>query len=106
MSDEKGNSIEKSDENTEWWWVDYLENEMDPAVDKDLELLLEHSHEDRLSFERIRVLREWLKGSDPAHDLVLQMDGERLNRVRDRIMNQIYLDSGAAATEDTNSLRV
>lgn len=71
---------------TEWWWIDYLENELDPALDKDLELLLEHSQEDRDSFEKFRLLKQWVSESDPA--LEVDIDG-RLDRLRAKVMRAV-----------------
>ena len=75
---------------TQWWWIDYLEDEMDPGLDSDLQLLLQHSQEDRDSFEQFRLLREWLRDSDPVTDWPL---GERIARVRKRVMAAIADES-------------
>jgi len=89
MSDESGA--------TEWWWVEYLENEMDPAVEKDLELLLQHSEEDRTSFEHIRLVREWLGSCDPVKDWPLE---DRIAKVRRTVMRAI--EKEAHFSEETN----
>ncbi|MGZ3722947.1 MAG: hypothetical protein ACXVA9_08465 [Bdellovibrionales bacterium] len=94
MSDEMGI--------TEWWWVEYLENEMDPVIEKDLELLLQHSEEDRVSFEHIRLVREWLGSCDPIKDWPLE---DRLTRMRRKVMRAIEKDAGYFKDE-TKSLRV
>jgi hypothetical protein len=70
----------------DWWWIDYLENEMDPGLEKDLQLLLENSQEDRDAFEGYRVLREWLLASDPIGDWPLEA---RMQRVRQGVMATI-----------------
>lgn len=70
----------------DWWWIDFIENELDPILDKDLELLLEHSSEDRETFESFRLLKHWLKNSDPA--LGQPVEG-RLDRTRARIMEEV-----------------
>lgn len=70
----------------EWWWIDYLEDELDSALEKDLELLLEHSQEDRDSFENFRLLKQWLSESDPVKDWPLE---ERLPKLRRNIMAAI-----------------
>ena len=75
-----------SEKATEWWWVDYLENEMDLGSEKDLQLLLEHSQEDRDSFEQIRLLREWLRDSDPVREWPMEA---RLTRIRANVMQTI-----------------
>ena len=94
MSDEVGT--------TEWWWIEYLENEMDPGIEKDLELLLQHSEEDRTSFEHIRLLREWLGTCDPVRDWPLD---DRLTRMRRKVMGAIEKDN-TYLKEETKSLRV
>lgn len=94
-------------EKVEWWWIDYLENEMDPGVEKDLELLLEHSQEDRDSFENFRLLKQWLADCDSATDAEIE---ERLGRMRRNVMAAIEGDEIAPAPRDylleTKSLRV
>ncbi len=70
----------------EWWWIDFLENELDPMLDKDLQLLLEHSGEDRQTFESFRLLKQWLSESDPIKDWPVE---DRLARMRSRVMNVV-----------------
>ena len=70
----------------DWWWIDFIENELDPNLDKDLELLLEHSLEDRETFESFRLLKHWLKSSDPVQNWPIE---GRLDRMRTRIMNEV-----------------
>jgi hypothetical protein len=79
--------MEDTDKGNEWWWIDYLENEMDPSLDKDLELLLEHSQEDRDAFENFRLLKEWLRNCDPIGDWPVDA---RLERMRKNVMNAIH----------------
>lgn len=71
---------------TEWWWIDFLENEFDPLLEKDLELLLEHSAEDRDSFENFRLVRQWVRESDPAKGVDVE---SRLPRMRAGIMKAV-----------------
>ena len=96
------------DEATEWWWIDYLENEMELHMERDLELLLQHSAEDRAAFEHFRVLREWLRGSDPVGNWPVE---ERVKRVEANVMEAIGpLEAPgsrySALNVDTKSLRV
>lgn len=86
--------MEDTSHETEWWWIDYLENEMDPSLDKDLELLLEHSQEDRDAFENFRLLKEWLRESDPVADWPIET---RLERVRRNIMMTVNQESALDA---------
>lgn len=71
---------------TEWWWIDYLENELDSSLEADLEMLLEHSQEDRDSFENFRLLKAWVRESDPILNWPIEA---RLERSRAKIMNAI-----------------
>lgn len=75
-----------SQKETEWWWIDFLENEFEPTLEQDLELLLTHSQEDRDSFENFRLLKQWLRASDPVGAWPLE---DRLERVRTNVMNAI-----------------
>lgn len=81
MSDVSG-ELKESD----WWWIDFLENEFDPGLEKDLELLLEHSQEDRDSFENFRLLKQWVRESDPVAGWRVE---ERLQKVRSKVMTSI-----------------
>ena len=100
-------------EPTDWWWIDYLEDEMSPSLEHDLQSLLQHSDEDRNTFERFRLLREWLRGSDPIHQWPLEA---RVVRMHQKVMQEILredcvlesksstqrpeLASGKSATKD------
>lgn len=70
----------------EWWWIDFLENELDPMLDKDLQTLLEHSGEDARTFESFRLLKQWLSESDPVKDWPVE---DRLARMRSRVMSVV-----------------
>lgn len=78
--------MDESSRETEWWWIDYLEDEMDPALDQDLETLLEYSPEDRKVFEKFRLIKKWLKESDPVAHWPIE---DRLNNMRHRVMQAI-----------------
>lgn len=78
--------MEETNKDTEWWWIDYLENELDSALETDLEMLLEHSQEDRDSFENFRLLKQWVRESDPVAHWPIK---ERLKRVRSKVMMAI-----------------
>lgn len=81
--------MSEDEQSLAWWWIDYLENEMDPGVEKDLEFLLESCEEDRSTFEYFRLIREWLRFSDPIGDWPIE---ERLTRVRCKVMREIERD--------------
>jgi hypothetical protein len=70
----------------DWWWIDFLENELDPMLDKDLQMLLENSSEDRQSFETFRLLKQWLSESDPIKGWPVE---DRLPRMRARVMSVV-----------------
>lgn len=86
----------------EWWWIDFLENELDPMLDKDLQMLLEHSGEDRQTFETFRLLKQWLSESDPIKDWPV---GDRLPRMRSRIMSVVEREIGKPASTSAPARR-
>lgn len=71
---------------TAWWWIDYLEDELEAGLNRDLELLLEHSEEDRTCFENFRLLKQWVRESDPAEDFNVEA---RLDRLRVGVMEAV-----------------
>ncbi len=79
-----------SDSNPEsnWWWVDYMEGELDPTTHPDIEFLLEKSADDREEFESWRTLRAWVKDVDPAQNKELWSSAE-LNVLKDDILKSI-----------------
>lgn len=77
---------------TAWWWIDFLEDELDPALNRDLELLLEHSEEDRTCFENFRLLKQWARESDPAGDYDVDA---RLDRMRTGVMEAVRREAAA-----------
>ncbi len=81
----------------DWWWVDYLENEMDPGIEQDLKVLLENSETDRQAFESIRMLKEWLVESDPA--LVWPVE-DIVKKVHANVMSQILTMDAPLSEED------
>ncbi len=88
----------------EWWWIDYLENEFEPGLEKDLQFLLENSEEDRESFENFRLLRHWVMESDPVSGWPLE---DRLRRVHKNVMTaieQIELEPQSQVFRSINSL--
>ncbi len=91
------------DKATEWWWIDYLENELAQDLECDLELLLHHSQEDRDAFENFRVLREWLRYSDPVADWPVE---ERLGRMRARVMREVEKERHLTLRDSAKSLSV
>src|SRR5689334_2164663 len=51
------------------WWVDFLENDVEPGLKEDMEKLLAKSGKDRASLDALASLRQWVADSDPAQDL-------------------------------------
>lgn len=92
--------MENSNNNTEseWWWIDYLENELDPALDNDLQTLLENCEQDRTSFEHFRLLKQWVKESDPVGEWPIE---ERLIRMRKNVMDAIQNEDSWQETPTT-----
>lgn len=70
----------------DWWWIDFLECELDASLEKDIELLLEKSQEDRDNFETFRLLRAWVKESDAVNEAEIE---ERAVRLRAGVMDAI-----------------
>lgn len=85
---------------SEWWWIDYLEDEFDESINTDLERLLHCSSEDRDLFEAFRTLRSWIKRSDPieAGDLTLTES----SRTREAVMSIILKERRAPKTEESS----
>lgn len=81
-----------------WWWIDYLEDELDPSLDRDLQLLLEVSEEDRQAFEKFRLLREWVRESDQASDFNID---DKLAGLTLKVMQEV---NRTQVPEDTKSL--
>lgn len=77
----------EDEKDTDWWWIDYLEGEMDAQIEEDLLLLLDHSEKDREAFDSFRLIREWVRDSDPARSL--EWSSSELDRGRRQIMSQI-----------------
>lgn len=89
--------MSKQEVTEDWWWIDYLENEMDPSLEQDLQMLLDGSQEDRDAFESYRVLKEWLLGSDPIADWPLE---SRLRSVRRKVMEAIETIEPVAVADE------
>lgn len=62
----------------DWWWIDFLEDELEASLEKDIELLLEKSQEDRDNFETFRLLRKWVKESDSVNEAEIEAHAVRM----------------------------
>lgn len=51
--------------NEDWWWIDYIEGELEPTTLPDVEFLLDKSKSDREEHETWRLLKSWVKEVDP-----------------------------------------
>lgn len=70
----------------EWWWIDYLENELNHSMEADVLTLLENSETDRTHFEQCRLLKQWVRESDPVAAWPLD---DRISRVHQNIMASV-----------------
>ena len=64
MTDEQ-NKNQRSEE----LWLDYLENEVEPSLREDVELLLEHSAEDKKRLNDWKLLKSSLRRADPLKNV-------------------------------------
>lgn len=62
--------IGEQDNNTDWnWvWVDFIENEVDPGLEKDLHELVQLSGTQRNEVETLIWAKELVKCIDPSHE--------------------------------------
>lgn len=81
MKDQEQESLYKDD-----WWLEHLEEELEPNLREDLELLLMSSKEDRRVFESLERTRRLVKESD---DVALPESGLYYQDLHDRIMSAI-----------------
>lgn len=65
------------------WWLEYLEGEFEPSMQKDLQLLLENSPFDRKRLRQLESARRLIKDAD---EVALPEDGRVYSRLHDRIM--------------------
>lgn len=80
------------DEN--WWWIDYIEGELDPTTHPDIEFLLEKSLDDREEFESWRLLKTWIKEVDPVGKEEKWSQAELL-KLKENTLKKIELEGGA-----------
>lgn len=88
----------EEEKETDWWWIDYLEGEMDAQIEADLLVLLDHSEKDREAFDNFRLIREWVRDSDPAR--TLEWSAVELNHGRRRIMSQIQRSDARESSDE------
>lgn len=78
-----------------WWWIDYMEGELDPTTHPDIEFLLEKSPVDREEFESWRTLKTWVKEVDPAGHEVSWSAGQ-LSDLKEKILKETEELEGSA----------
>lgn len=64
-------------------WIEQMENELDPSLAQDMEILLKNSVRDRKRLERLWQTRNLIKKSD---DVALPEDGRYYDVLHDKII--------------------
>ena len=87
MRHEKETSVpESASQMDEPAWVDYLEDDLDPSLKQDMELLLKHSAQDRQILQSLKNVKEAVQSIDEAP---LPEDGRYYKELHDRIMAEV-----------------
>lgn len=73
----------------DWWWIDYMEGELDAATHPDIEFLLEKSKTDREEFESWRLLKSWVKEVDPVKKDKAEWSERELKSLKAGILDQL-----------------
>lgn len=68
------------------WWVEFLENEIEPSLRQDMEKLLRKSKRHQASLESLAHLRQWVEDSDPVADL---WDEDKMKKAQAKLMKVI-----------------
>lgn len=80
------------------WWIEFMEDEVEPSLRLGMEKMLRESNEDHNRLENMARLRQWIKESDPSEDLWRsEVNKNRLNSLQEKIMSKI------AAIDEVNS---
>lgn len=80
-----------------WWWIDYMEGELDPTTHPDIEFLLEKSPADREEFESWRTLKSWVREVDPIKEA--QWSESDLSNLKEKILKAADLEGSAQGLE-------
>jgi hypothetical protein len=80
------------------WWVDFLENEVEPGLKLDLEKLLAKSGKDRAALDALANLRRWIADSDPVNDLWSNEKMRALAKKIDQAVEALPAHGSAEAT--------
>lgn len=90
----------------EWWWIDYLEDEVEPDWRKDLEQVLQNSSHAQKTLETFKALKAWVKSTEGA-DLEATAP-DYWQGLHDNIMSQLDkpLEEGEAWPVDMEDSKV
>jgi hypothetical protein len=84
---------------TDWWWIDYMEDELDPTTEPDLAYLLENSQTDRDEFESWRLLKSWVKEVDPAKSKEELWSADQLSELKKKTLKALESDRVSESTK-------
>jgi len=93
-------------EDTDWWWIDYMEGELEPTTLPDIEFLLEKSPADRQNFESWQLLKSWVKEVDEASPSECLWSEAELSQLKLKTMSSLPSKSKGACQSSEVSLRV
>lgn len=85
--------------NDDWWWIDYIEGELEPTTVPDVEFLLDKSKSDREEHETWCLLKSWVKEVDPIGKKEIWSKSD-LAELKDEVMK------GLGSQVDAQSLQV
>ncbi|HAG90331.1 MAG TPA: hypothetical protein DCL41_00575 [Bdellovibrionales bacterium] len=91
-------------EDVDWWWIDYLEGELDPTTEPDIEFLLEKSATDQKNFESWKLLKTWVKEVDPAKET--QWASQELGTMKSEILKTLTSSSQGLSESSHVTTRV
>jgi hypothetical protein len=71
---------------SEDWWVEFMESELDPNLQRDMEILLSNSPGDGRTLEELVFTREFVKAMD---DVALPEDGRYYDKLHSKVMDAV-----------------
>lgn len=72
-------------------WLEFVEGEMDPAMEQDLACLMANSPADREIVRQLATTREFIKRTD---EIALPEDGRYYDRLHENIMSKLNEEIG------------
>lgn len=94
-------------EDTDWWWIDYMEGELDPTTLPDVEFLLEKSSSDRKNFESWQLLKSWVKEVDESSPAGELWSDSELSELKAKTLRAVHPSKVQSSRESGEvSLRV